>query len=259
MWIGKYLNRNELLSPQGWAAQMAPWTLFDGMYGAAANYDYTVRAKDAGDLDYGDVHSTQTVADRAVMRLAAAPFDKPIFMVVLPFDIHIPNTPMPGPPEQRGLCARMPPWWTPPYNEADLSDKPAYMRDLPLLPAPDGWPMDLYCREMFGFDLIVARVTDQLAAQGRLDNTLLLFTADNGMAWGAHRLELKAVPYATPVPLYVAWPDRWGDSPRTIDDYVSNIDLAPTMCAVGGCSLGPYPSGQANPDGVSLLALIYLR
>jgi len=256
MWIGKYMNQNEMLSPAGWDAHMAPWTVFDGIYGAATYYEYKVRTKDVGDLVLADVHSTQMVADRAVMRLAAAPSEKPIFAVFSPYDIHIPNVPMPMPPEKMALCDQMQPWWTPAYNEADVSDKPAYVRELPLLPNLGGWPMDVYCREMFGFDQLIGRVLAELDAEGRLDNTLLVFTADNGMAWGEHRLERKAVPYATPVPLYMAWPDRWGDSPRTIDDFVSNIDLAPTVCAVGGCSLGPYPSGQAQPDGVSLLGLL---
>jgi hypothetical protein len=77
------------------------------------------------------------------------------------------------------------------------------------------------------------------------------------MAWGAHRKgQQKNVPYATAVPLYFAWPDRWGSDPREVGEYVSNIDLAPTFCKIGGCTLGPYPSGQSKPDGKSLLGLL---
>ena len=76
------------------------------------------------------------------------------------------------------------------------------------------------------------------------------------MNWGAHRLGSKSAPYATPVPLYMSWPARWGTDPRDIDEYVSNIDFAPTFCDIAGCELGPYASGQAGPDGVSLLPLV---
>ena len=102
-------------------------------------------------------------------------------------------------------------------------------------------------------------VVDALAADGRLDNTLLVFTADNGVAWGAHRLpRQKQQPYTTPVPLYFSFPARWGEEPRRIDSLVSNIDLAPTFCELAGntCHLGPYPDGQEGPDGVSVLPLI---
>jgi N-acetylglucosamine-6-sulfatase len=256
IWIGKYMNRNKWLSPDGWAAHMAPWSVFDGIYGDATYYNFTVRTKDTGDIPYVDTHSTQMLMDRAVMRLQAAPANKPLFAVFSSYDIHVPNQPMPQTPEKMAMCDSMPPWSPPNFNEADVSDKPAYVRETALLPYADGWPMAAYCRQMFGFDELVERVTDELEAQGRLDNTLLVFTADNGMVWGAHRLKNKAVPYATPVPLYMAWPDRWGSGSRTVSEFVSNIDLAPTFCAVGGCSLGPYPSGQAHADGVNLLGLV---
>ena len=259
MWIGKYLNRDIFLSDAGWAAHMAPWSIFDGIYGlnGGSFYDYTVRTKDHGDVEYTDVHSTQMVTDRAVGRFAAAPSTKPIFAVLSIYDLHSPNEPAPATPQQLAKCDSFPPWWTPAYNEADVSDKPAYMQALPLLPYPDGWPMDGYCREMFGVDRAVQRVTAELAAEGRLQNTLLVFTADNGMSWGAHRrAQEKATPDATALPLYMAWPAGWGTAARDVGDYVSNIDLAPTFCELGGCTLGPYPSGQGGPDGRSLVALL---
>ena len=36
---------------------------------------------------------------------------------------------------------------------------------------------------------------------------------------------------------------------------LSNIDLAPTLCELGGCTLGPFPDGQAGPDGESFAQL----
>lgn len=260
MWIGKYMNRNAYLSPQGWAAHMAPWSVFDGIYLGDHEqpfYDYTVRTKDAGDIDYGEVHSTQMIADRAVSRFAAAPADKPIFAMLSIYDMHAPNDPLPATPEQVAMCDNFAPWWTPAYNEADVSDKPAYIQATRTLPYPDGWPMQKYCLEMFGVDTAVKRVTDELASEGRLNNTLLIFTADNGMSWGAHRRgQQKNTPDATQLPLYMAWPAGWGSAPRDVNDYVSNIDLAPTFCDLGGCTLGPYPSGQSGPDGRSLVPLL---
>jgi hypothetical protein len=77
------------------------------------------------------------------------------------------------------------------------------------------------------------------------------------MGWGAHRIgQDKSLPYTTPLPLYMSWPGRWGSDPRQITDVTSNIDLAPTFCALAGCTLGSYPAGQQRADGSSLLPLL---
>jgi arylsulfatase A-like enzyme len=257
--IGKYYNLADKLSSADWSRHSAGWTQMDVFRKAgtsSANYfDYTLFTKQ-GPVRYGRYHSTRMIADRAVLHMREAEPTTPVFMLLSMYDTHAPNLPM---PEYVGdaRCRDMPRWKPPNYNEADVSDKPAHVRARPRLPSAAGWSMTAYCEEMLGVDWLVKRVTDELAAQGRLDNTLLVFTADNGMTWGQHRLgQIKETPYATPVPLYMHWPARWGSDAQTIDDIVVNIDLAPTFCALGGCTLGPYPGGQLAPDGVSLLPLL---
>lgn len=255
-WVGKYLNKNNLLTETQWKAHGTGWTHLDAIRSVGSGfYNYTLHTK-SGTIKYGAYHSTRMAAERTVMRMRAAPADKPIFSIVSVFNVHGPNIPMPE-FKNDPRCADMPPWKPPNYNEADVSDKPAVIRALPLQPYPDGWPMVRYCREMLGVDWAVKQVTDELAAQGRLENTLLVFTADNGVGWGAHRIgQHKSMPYTTPVPLYVSWPARWGSGSRTITELVSNIDLAPTFCAIGGCELDSYPNGQTHADGVDLMPLL---
>jgi N-acetylglucosamine-6-sulfatase len=97
----------------------------------------------------------------------------------------------------------------------------------------------------------------QLDRMGRLDNTLLILTGDNGMSYGAQRfMNEKKVPYGTQVPLYMRWPRVLGIDPHEVDERIQNIDLAPTLCDIAGCELGPYPTGQAHPDGRSFLRLM---
>ncbi len=259
MLIGKYLNKSETLSETGWEQHSAGWSVFDAFmtrHSETTGYftGYTLFTKDGGPIT-PDEHSTQMIAERSVMRMAATDPEKPIFAVLSIVDTHLPNIPMAQFADD-SRCDSMPAWNPPNYNEADVSDKPNYVSKLALLPETDGWPMVAYCKEMLGVDWLVGQVTDELAAEGRLDNTLLVFTADNGMDWGSHRLTLKDSPYSTPVPLYFSWPARWGSDPRTIDQYTSNIDLAPTFCAYGGCTLGPFPGGQSGPDGLSLKPLL---
>ena len=97
-----------------------------------------------------------------------------------------------------------------------MSDKPAWVQALPRRDEP-AYDLRTRCEETMGVDWAVAQVTAALEETGRLDDTLLVFTADNGYLIGDHRIEDKLVPYATPVPLYVRWPSRWGDEARTID------------------------------------------
>lgn len=255
MFIGKYMNRNETLSSSQWLDHQAGWTALDAIYGKPTFEDYVVRTKE-GDVPYPKTHSTQMIADRAVMRFQETPSSQPIFAMLAFYDLHGPNEPQPdfiGDPR----CADIPPWKNPAFNEADVSDKPPAVQELPLLPYGNGWPMVTYCEEMLGVDRYVGQVIDALRIQGRLDNTVLIFTADNGNAWGMHRLGQKKLwPYTTPLPLYVRWPGRWGDEPSVQAEVVSNIDLAPTFCALAGCTLGPYSHNKDTADGLSLVGLL---
>jgi hypothetical protein len=76
------------------------------------------------------------------------------------------------------------------------------------------------------------------------------------MNMGAHRLGNKATPYATHIPFLVSWPTGRGETPGVVSERIQNIDLAPTLCEIAGCTLGPYPSGQNTPDGKSFLGLL---
>ena len=257
MFIGKYLNRADEFTPEQWAAQDAGWTHLDVINAAnGVFYNYRWHTKE-GETRIKRLHSTQKVADDAIARFQQTPADKPLFAVLSIFNMHGSNIPLPqyvGDPR----CANKAPWNTPAYNESDVSDKPAYIQALPLLPQVGGWPMVTYCREMLGIDHVIGQVTDELEAEGRLDNTLLVFTADNGMAWGAHRLGQKKIwPYTTPLPLYMSWPAAgWGSTPSTISELTSNIDLAPTFCELAqACVLGPF-THNTGPDGKSLVPLL---
>ena len=259
MWVGKYMNLTNKFASPTWKVHGAGWTYLDAIIGENGKYfDYTVHTK-TGNVRYGNVHSTRMAAERTVQRLRSVPASKPVFSVVSMYNMHVPNEPMPGFEDDPrwAACADMPPWNPPSYNEADVSDKPAYIRSFPLLPYPDGYPMDGYCREMLGIDWATKTVIDELRNEGRLENSLLIFTADNGVTWGEHRVgRKKFVPYSSPVPLYMWWPARWTNIPRDIDDLVSNIDIAPTLCAIAGCQMGPFPTGQQHSDGVNLLPLL---
>ena len=258
MFIGKYLNRNSVLTPQQWLQHDAGWTHLDVTKGTNGSFwNFIVHTKER-EFRLRGVHSTQFVADDAIARFRQTPAETPVFAVLSIYNLHMPNVPM---PQDVGdtRCANIPPYNPPNYNEADVSDKPAHIQALPLLPDAAGWPMVRNCEAMLGVDRAVGQVIEELELEGRLDNTLLVFTADNGMGWGAHRIgQNKIWPYTTPLPLHMRWPAAgWGDDVTTVPEVVSNIDLAPTFCDLAqSCVLGPFAHGNGAPDGKSLVPLL---
>lgn len=257
MLIGKYMNRNSQLTAEEWAQHGEGWTYLDAIRAWNADFwDYTVHTK-TGNVYYPDTHSTQMIAERAVAHIDATPDSTPVFALLTVYNMHAPNTPLPqfvG----SSRCDGIGRWKPENYNEVDVSDKPEYIRNLPLLSETEGWPLRGYCEEILGIDWLVAQVTAELQEEGRLDNTLLVFTSDHGVGWGAHRIaQKKLLPYVTPVPLMMSWPQMWGETRADVNDIVSNIDLAPTFCDLAGpdCTLGPYPGGQQQPDGMSIVPL----
>jgi hypothetical protein len=106
---------------------------------------------------------------------------------------------------------------------------------------------------MLALDDLVRAVRGELRRLGRLHDTVLVLAGDNGMHYGSHRVDRKRWPYETAVPFAVSWPAGPGTPGRTVRTLLSNIDFAPTVCDLVGCTLGPYPNGQESPDGRSFL------
>lgn len=249
---GKYFNEYQLIAP----SKPPGWDGFHGYPGGYYKYTIWNNGNSPGEY-HGSLprdYSTDVIAAKALTELRKTPAGQPVFGWIAPFASHGPNTPAP-----RYLndprCDAVPAWDPPNYNEKDVSDKPLYVQQTPLLKAPS-YEVVTTCRTLLAVDDLVKGVRDELARQGRLDNTLFVLTTDNGMNAGAHRLLGKRAPYATALPFYVSWPRALGSGPRKISEPLMNIDFAPTVCALAGCTLGPYPNGQQTPDGRSFAAVL---
>ena len=94
--------------------------------------------------------------------------------------------------------------------------------------------MKAYYRLATEVDTTIGRVLAELKAQGLDDNTLVIFTTDNGYFHGEHGLADKWYPYeeSIRVPLIVRDP-RLPKNKRgtTNNDFVLNVDLAPSILA----------------------------
>ncbi|MCX7046985.1 MAG: sulfatase, partial [Candidatus Sumerlaeota bacterium] len=105
-----------------------------------------------------------------------------------------------------------------------------------------------YGYEVEHFDRHLGRMIELLEKRGALDNTLVVATSDNGMPFPHD----KGNTYqdANHLPLAVMWKQGIRKPGRTVDDYVSFIDYAPTFIEVAGLQWAQ--TGMAPPAGRSL-------
>lgn len=130
--------------------------------------------------------------------------------------------------------------------------KPAYMQkirefeydDNGMLRAvyPEGFPLREgvhdYNRSIRAIDEGVGRLLDTLAETDQLENTLVVFTSDQGYAWGEHGFIKKVAPYDANIraPLIVSQPGTVLAG-HTVKRPVAGLDLIPTFFAQAGIEL----------------------
>ena len=208
--------------------------------------DGDVRSYASAQADYS-TNVLGDLADRFIRRT-----DGPVFVEFAPAAPHAPAIPE---PKDAAAFASLPPWRPPSYDEADVSDKPAYVRDLPRLDNAERSAVDAFRRDQYAtlqsVDRQVASLIDALRDTGRLDDTLIMFTSDNGLSWGEHRWTKKEVPYeeSIRVPLVVRFdPLSAGATATRSSDLALNIDIASTVADAAGI--------PAVTDGRSLLPVL---
>jgi N-acetylglucosamine-6-sulfatase len=137
---------------------------------------------------------------------------------------------------------------SPSFNETDVSDKRTDIQRAALVdPAAQQTLFTQRLRTLAALDEAVAAIVTSLETAGTLDNTVVMFTSDNGYLFGEHRLVGKNVPYeeAIRVPLVMRGPKI--DAGERRRQTVAMVDLAPTIAELA----------EAEPmveiDGRSLL------
>ncbi len=107
--------------------------------------------------------------------------------------------------------------------------------------------MKNYYRLATEVDTTCGRVLAELKHRGLLENTLVIFTSDNGYFHGEHGLGDKWYPFqeSIRVPLIVRDPRMKAELKQsTNDDFVLNVDLAPTILNAAG--IKPPPTIQGS-------------
>jgi arylsulfatase A-like enzyme len=247
--FGKYLNRYEgTYVPPGWekweaiAGSVDPYDLY---YNYTLNVDGVLEKRGSGGGDY----STDVLADDAVDFIRETPGS--LFVYFAPFAPHTPARPAPRDMEK---IPELRPFRPPSFDEPDVTDKPQWVRDLDRFTPAQQAKIDALrpktYASLLAVDQAVGRIVDALKETGRLENTLIVFTSDNGFLWGEHRFFNKAVPYeeAIRVPLVVRY-DRLIDRPRVDSRLVVNTDFAPTFAEFAGVE-------APRAEGMSFLPLL---
>lgn len=89
-----------------------------------------------------------------------------------------------------------------------------------------------YAYEVEYFDSHLQRMLAEIEERGELDNTLVVVTADHGMPFP--RVKGQEYEMSNHVPLAMMWKNGVESPGRTIADYVSFVDLAPTFLELAG-------------------------
>ena len=117
-------------------------------------------------------------------------------------------------------------------------------------------------RDMVAYaDKAVGQIVSQLEMSGVRDNTLIIFTGDNGTdtpivtPWNGKKVvggKGTMSDTGTRVPLIVNWPAGIRKAGRVVDDLVEFTDVFPTICEVTGAKLPKNHPG----DGASIVPVL---
>ena len=276
--IGKYLNGYGLRTdPTG----IPPgWDSWEGsidsstyrMFGYTLNENGTPITYGSYDIEDPATYQTDVYAQKAVDLIEReAPESQPFFLNIAPLAPHVevfdrgtggeddfptPTFPNPRPaPRDAGAFRHEKLPHDPAFNEADVSDKPAGIRALTPIDGRVRGVLRQRYRSRLGsllaVDDMVGRIVRTLRDTGELDDTIFVFTSDNGFLLGEHRIRIgKEYPYdpSIRVPLVIRGPGIPQGEVRR--QPAANIDLSPTILDLAGAET------SRPPDGRSLLGLI---
>lgn len=238
--VGKWLNDYAALLesipfhvPKGWSqwfAFVAPPKSYYNFQVIDAGEDRTAQILSFSSGEY----ATDVLTQRAVEIVDSTLPDQPLFLYLVPNAPH--GGAVPAPQDATKFATLKIPH-SPAWNEADVNDKPLWVARLPRFTDADGTRMDNFARRQLetlqAVDRMVKAVLDAFAANGR-SNLVVVFTSDNGLMWGEHRiLKEKDCVYeeCIRIPLIIRVP---GIASRVESKIVALMDLAPTLAIIGG-------------------------
>jgi len=266
--VGKYLNTwgdgGQIQAPPGWDRW---YSLIDPSTYHYFDYDISV---DGVRTHFGkrpQDYSTDVLAREAVRFIGArANKKRPFFLSFTPLAPHsaAPETrngvalafalPVPAPRYDHTMPDIQPPE-TASFNQDDISKLPVDVHR-PVMPASTIRYIRTYyeaeVETLRAINDAVTGIVGALTSTGELSHTVILFTSDNGLFHGEHRLsggKYYLYEPAVHLPLFI----RGGPftAGTTVTQPAGNVDLAPTVLALAGVT-----QDKLVMDGRSLIPLV---
>jgi len=181
--------------------------------------------------------SSERHADAAVKFLNERDKSKPFYIYLAP---PVPHDPRVAAPEFHKLYdpAKIPlsPAFMPvhPFDNGEMTVRDEKLAPWPRTPADTKQQLADYYACVTGLDHHIGRIFEALKKTGQWDNTIIIFTGDNGLSLGEHGLFGKQNLYefgGMHVPLVIAGP---GIPKGRNDALVYLMDLFPTFCDFAG-------------------------
>ncbi|HZD40048.1 MAG TPA: sulfatase, partial [Terriglobales bacterium] len=248
--IGKYLNGYALKDQENYIPP--GWDEWDSPIDRKAYREFNYLLNENGKIvSYGQSpgdYLTDILARKASAFIRRAAKEKaPFFLYLATYAPHQPATPA---PRHAGLYAGVEAPRTPSFDEEDVSDKPAFVRNRPPLQGDELQKINnLYRKRLQSLravDELVASVVETLRKAGRLQNTYIVFTSDNGFHLGQHRLpwgKQTAYDEDIRVPLVIRGPGVGAG--KTVDQLSLETDLAPTFAEWAGAVIPGFVDGRS--------------
>ena len=197
--------------------------------------------------------SSERHADAAVKFLQERSKEKPFYIYLAP---PVPHDPRVAAPEFHQMYSAssipLPPAFLPqhPFDNGEMTVRDEALAPWPRTPEDTKQQLADYYACITGLDHHIGRIFDELKKSGQWDNTIIIFTGDNGLTVGDHGLFGKQNLYefgGMHVPCVIAGP---GIAKGKSDAFVYLMDLFPTFAQFGGATL---PEGI---EGKSLVPII---
>lgn len=222
-----------------------------GQYAAAGGYYYDQKVMiNGGEPEDLEGYSTDRYTDYTVefIKERAEEPDKPWFQWVAYGAVHGPYTPS---DRHKGTLEDKPKTEVPADIYGPRPGKPVHRQGGRWTQDEDGDPiykrktLDFWAKQqteaVLAIDDGVGRMIKALEETGQLENTIIVFTSDQGYVWGHHGLKGKIWPYGSAIrcPLIISNPKRY-PSGAVCKTPMNGMDLIRTFHAVA----------QAEPDQI---------
>ena len=224
----------------------------NGFPAGLAAFETTIRDDASGKTPENDrAHCSQRLADRTILFLKAraeADEAKPFYIYLAP---PVPHDPRSAETQfhKRYDPAKIPlsPAFLPqhPFDNGEMSVRDEKLAPWPRTPADTKQQNADYYSCITGLDHHLGRIFAELKTSGQWDNTIIIFTGDNGLSMGDHGLFGKQNLYefgGMHVPLVIAGP---GIQKGKNEALVYLMDLFPTFAELAGAKAPVGIEGQS--------------